>query len=253
MKKLTSILAVILLLALAVVPFTLPASAEESPFWVSHFNDVSVEGAGVVITDEAYNTNQAWRINVSFAPVEGEEGVYEIVYIYNYLQSGADVVTDTAPVPEGGFVYQINSGNDYPSIGMEGPDYTSPSCNAMIADAQTWAVGDKFTFNNLDLEGLAVSTTTPDTNWYDDAYVCTTTYSKVVDSGLLPPESTPADDESTPADESKPADESVSADASSDVSEGDNEGGSNAWIYIAVAVAAVAVVVVVVVVAKKKK
>lgn len=257
MKKLTSILVVTLLLAVAVMPFALSASAEEAPFWVSHFNDVTVEGSGVVITDESNNTNQAWRINVSFAPVEGEEGVYEIVCIYNYLQNGAGTFTEIAPVPEGGFVYQLNYGNDYPSLNMDGPDYTSPSCNDMITDALTWAVGDKFTFTNLDLEGLAVSTTTPDTNWYDDAYVCTTTYSKVVDESLLPAESTPVEDESAPAsDESAPeTDESVPASASDsdDVSKGDNEGGSNTWIYIAVAVAVVVAVVVVVVVAKKKK
>ncbi len=259
MKKSISIFVVALLLAVAVLPFALSASAEEAPFWVSHFNDVTVEGAGVVITDESSNTNQAWRINVSFAPVEGEEGVYEIVYIYNYLQSGAENVTDKAPVPEGGFVYQLNSGNDYPSLGMDGPDYTSPSCSNMITDALTWQVGDKFTFTNLDLEGLAVSTTTPDVDWYDDAYVCTTTYTKVVDESLLPSESDPADestpaDESAPASESTPADTSVPADNSADNSaSGAEEGGNTVlWVVLGV-VAAVVVVVVIVIVSKKKK
>lgn len=255
MKKLVSILVVTLLLAVTVMPFALSASAEEAPFWVSHFNDVTVEGSGVIITDESNNTNQAWRINVSFAPVEGEEGVYEIVYIYNYLQSGADSVTDMAPVPEGGFVYQLNYGNDYPSLNMDGPDYTSPACNDMITDALTWAVGDKFTFTNLDLEGLTVSTTTPDVNWYDDAYVCTTTYTKVIDDSQLPAESDPVD-ESAPADDSKPADESTPADTSvpADTSaEAPAEGGNTVlWVVLGV-VAAIVVVAVIVMVSKKKK
>lgn len=259
MKKLVSLFVAALLMVVAVVPFALTASAEEEAvFWVSHFNDVTVEGSGVIITDESYNTNQAWRINIGFAPVEGEEGVYEITLIYNYLSSGADQVTDTVPVPEGGFVYQLNYGNDYPSLGMDGPDYTSPSCNDMIAVAQTWGVGDRFTFTNLDLEGLTVSTSTPDVFWYDDAYVCTTTYSPVVNSDLLPSESEPADDSSAPADDkSEPADESAPADTSAPAA---NNSGSaeepasnNTWIFVAAAVAAVVVVVVVVLVVTKKK
>ena len=63
---------------------------------------------------------------------------------------------------------------------MDGPDYTSPNCNNMIADALTWKVGDKFVFEGLDLEGKTVPTSTPDTNWYDDAYVCTAKYAAYV-------------------------------------------------------------------------
>lgn len=258
MKKLLSIFVAAFLLVVAVVPFALSASAEESVFWISHFNDVTVEGSGVIITDESYNTNQAWRINIGFAPVEGEEGVYEITLIYDYLSSDASQITDTVPVPDGGFVYQLNYGNDYPTLGMVGPDYTSPSCSDMIAVAKTWSVGDRFTFTDLDLEGLTVSTSTPDVMWYEDAYVCTTTYSTVINSDLLPSESEeesePASGESAPADDKS---EPVADDSDASVPTSDNE--TNVPVtgivigIIAGVVAVVAVVVIIVVVAKKKK
>ena len=153
---------------------------EWKPFFLSHFDNVTVEGAGVVFTDDATNTNHAWRIHVVFAPIAGEENAYEIVDIIDYLQSDASKVTKTPVIPEGGFAYNLNYGNDYPSLGMGDTDFTSPNCNNMIADALTWKVGDKFVFEGLDLEGKTVPTSTPDTNWYDDAYVCTAKYAAYV-------------------------------------------------------------------------
>ncbi len=153
---------------------------EWKPFFLSHFDNVTVEGAGVVFTDDATNTNHAWRIHVVFAPIAGEENAYEIVDIIDYLQSDASKVTKTPVIPEGGFAYNLNYGNDYPSLNMDGPDYTSPNCNNMIADVLTWKIGDKLMFKNVDLEGKTVPTSTEGTNWYDDAYVCTAQYAAYV-------------------------------------------------------------------------
>ena len=153
---------------------------EWKPMFVSHFDNTTVEGAGVIFTDNAKNTNYAWRIHAVFAPIAGVENGYEVVDIINYLEASADKVTKTPVIPEGGFAYNLNYGNDYPSLNMDGPDYTSPNCNNMIADALTWKVGDKFVFEGLDLEGKTVPTSTPDTNWYDDAYVCTAKYAAYV-------------------------------------------------------------------------
>ena len=159
------------------------AAVEWKPFFLSHFDNITVEGAGVVFTDDATNTNHAWRIHVVFAPIAGEANAYEIVDIIDYLQSGADKVTKTPVIPEGGFAYNLNYGNDYPSLNMDGPDYTSPNCNNMIADVLTWKIGDKLMFKNVDLEGKTVPTSTEGTNWYDDAYVCTAQYAAYVPGG----------------------------------------------------------------------
>ncbi len=273
MKKLISLLTVSVLLALAVLPFAFTVSAEEGEtamLWVTHYNTADFEGAGVIVTDEGYNKRQDWRLNISFAPVEGTEGVYEIVDIKNYLGSDANGVTEKAPVPEGGFLYQLNMGNDYTSTG--GEKFTSDSCTNMIATAQQWQLADQFTFANLDLEGMTPSTTTPDLTWYNPDYVCTTTYTKVIPGSILPNVSDPTDDNSSApeADVSVPADNSVadtsvpatdnsvadtSASAVSDTSAGNNDDGNDntVWYIAAAAVAAVVVVVVVVVILKKKK
>lgn len=157
-----------------------PTVGEPSMFWVSHFNDGFVEGSGVIFptTDEA----GGWWIHVAFQPVEveGLENVYEIVEITNGL---ADGTAAKVAVPEGGFVWAANYGNNYPAINSDGSgiDYTSPNCNDGIAAATLWMVGDKLQFTGLDLEGMTIPTTTADVEWYDDAYVCTATWAYVVE------------------------------------------------------------------------
>ncbi len=158
----------------------LPLVGEAEMFWVTHFNDGTSEGAGAIFTET--DTAGGWWIHVAFAPaqVEDLENVYEIVEITNGLSDGS---ATTVAVPEGGFVWAINTGNNYPTINPDGSgiDYTSPNCNGMIASAQLWRVGDKMQFAGLDLENLTVPTETADTMWYDDAYVCTATWAPIND------------------------------------------------------------------------
>ncbi|MBQ1254429.1 MAG: hypothetical protein IIX91_01455 [Clostridia bacterium] len=158
----------------------LPLVGEAKTFWLTHFGDASVEGAGSIFT-QSYS-GAAWWFHVAFVPVtvEGAENVYEIVAISNGLSEGSATPLD---IPEGGFVWAINTGNNYPAINADGSgiDYTSPNCSAMVADAQLWRVGDKIQLNGLDLEGLTVPTETADTMWYDDAYVCTATWAPIND------------------------------------------------------------------------
>jgi hypothetical protein len=156
----------------------LPLVGEAKTFWLTHFGDASVEGAGSIFT-QSYS-GAAWWFHVAFVPVtvEGAENVYEIVAISNGLADGSATPLD---IPEGGFVWAINTGNDYISLGMGDTDFTSPNCSAMVADAQLWMVGDKIQLNGLDLEGLTIPTETADTMWYDDAYVCTATWAPIND------------------------------------------------------------------------
>ena len=156
----------------------LPLVGEAQLFWVTHFNDGSSEGAGAIFTET--DTAGGWWLHVAFAPVtvEGAENAYEIVAITNGLGDGLATAVE---VPEGGFVWAANYGNDYISLGMGDTDFTSPNCSGAIDTARLWMVGDKMQILGLDLEGLTIPTDTADVIYYDDAYVCTATWAPIND------------------------------------------------------------------------
>ncbi len=171
----------------AKAPAKLPtATIEMKDFFISHYNDSYVEGAGVVMT-ETYS-GAGWWIHVSFKPVEGKTGVYEVVETSNGLADGSGTAL---AIPEGGFVYAANTGNDYPALGMEGEDYTNDAVNASIELVKTMTVGSQWIFEGLDLEGKTIPTTTPDTNWYDDGYVCTAKIGAYVEGAVIPGDDEP--------------------------------------------------------------
>jgi hypothetical protein len=87
-------------------------------------------------------------------------------------------ITDSPEIeiPAGGFIYAINAGNDYPSLGVAAPDYTSPSCSMMWQRINDWKIGQRFLFNNVNIASGEIPTTTPLVKWYDDGYICTATY-----------------------------------------------------------------------------
>ena len=181
MKKLLAVfLAVLFVLPMAVFQgsaVTLAPSDGWSDMWLTHFNTQYSEGSGAIVLDEEFNVHQTWKINYAFAPVAELPGVYEIVEINNSLDGSAN---DVAAVPDGGFIYSLNYGNDYTATGGT-INYTSDSCSNMINSVKDdWAVGDRFQFKNLNLESLVAPTLTPTTNWYDDAYICTAKYRKYV-------------------------------------------------------------------------
>ncbi len=184
MKKLLAVLLAAVLVASMCFVFV-SAEGEElapdystKPLWVTHYGDITAEGAGTIMT-EAYD-QCVWYDHYAFAPIEGATNAYELVETSYGV--GAGTGTPLA-IPEGGFVYLLNSGNDYPSLGAgyEGlPNYTNAGVNAAIEMARTWTVGDKFAFEGIDFEGSTVPTTTPDINWYDEGYVCTATVTPYV-------------------------------------------------------------------------
>ena len=158
-----------------------PAESSEEPaataqmFWVTHYNDGFQEGAGSIFTET--DTAGGWWIHVAFKPVEGAENTYEITEITNGLADGSAA---TVALPEGGFVWAANYGNDYPTINPGDPsaiDYTSDNCTNFINYATTWAVGDQFVIEGVDFEN--VPTSTPDVKWYEAEYICTATIAEV--------------------------------------------------------------------------
>lgn len=170
MKQSLSLLLMLCMLLSVIAPTAVIAepSAETEVFWLTHYNDGKVEGSGVIFTSE--DTAGGWWLHVAFAPIDGVKNAYEIVEISNGV---ADGLASPVAVPEGGFVWASNYGNDYPSLGMGDTDYTNYNCTAAITRAFAWAVGDQFVIEGVDFE--TIPTSTPETLWYDDAYVCTST------------------------------------------------------------------------------
>lgn len=146
-----------------------------TPFWVTHYNK-QAEGAGMIFT-EAY-TDCTWNYHAAFAPVAGTDA-YEIVEISNGIEDGTGTPLS---IPDGGFVYMLNKGNDWPSLyamdpvtysyAATYPDYTNDSCDAMIAAVADWEVGDQFVFTNIDIANKKIPSPTPYLNWYGDSYKC---------------------------------------------------------------------------------
>ncbi len=166
-------------------------AAEWKDLWLTHYNNNTVEGSGVVFT-EAY-TGAGWWYHVAFAPVEGSKNAYEIVAVSDGTPDGNGVAQ---ALPEGGFVYCLNYGNNYGDV-----DYTSENVNNMIADVKdNWKIGDKFVFKGIDFANKTVPTTTPDVEWYKDGeYVCTAQY-KVYEPAI---DDVETDDESEDESEDK--------------------------------------------------
>ena len=167
--------ALVALTVCACFAFGVSADTEEKkPIWVTHFNDSTVEGAGVIFTDSASYQGCAWWLHISFAPAS-EVGVYEVKEISDGTKEGEGT---PLAIPEGGFVYAANYGNNWPALGDSGkPNYVTEACSGCIDGLKASVqVGQKYHFYGLDLENKTVPTTTSDKNWYDEGYVCTAEY-----------------------------------------------------------------------------
>lgn len=250
MKRFSAFLLALIIVCLA-VPFAGVSAAETKQFWVTHYNDIYAEGSGVVFVQQYSDCE--WCDHYAFSPVEGKTNVFELVETSYGVGTG---VGKPLAIPEGGFVYVVNSGNDYPALYEQDPvtynwckgkpNYTNESVNAAITNAKTWVVGDVFVIEGLDLANKALPTTTSDKNWYDEGYVCTATIAAYEEKAET---STPVENESE--------DEAPEAE-SSEVS---NDDGSDKdvdvlaivlWSIAGVAVVAVIAVVIVLVLKKKK-
>ncbi|MBQ0092901.1 MAG: discoidin domain-containing protein, partial [Clostridiales bacterium] len=187
MKKVIALVLAVVMLTSVICCLGISASAEggATMFWLTHYNDGNVEGAGTVFTET--DEGGAWWHHVAFKPIEGVANAFEVAEI----ALGSDGEGTPLTVPEGGFVYAVNIGNNWPELceGLTGTGttwYDDPAHLAMPnyvtiggTDAFAWAgsltVGDQFVFTGLDLEGKVVPTTTPDKDWYEEGYVCTAT------------------------------------------------------------------------------
>ena len=274
-KLLVLVISAVLLLS----AFAFPAAADEpvwTEFWLTHYNDSSAEGAGVVFTT-SYSGGGWWN-HVAFAPVEGLENVYEVV---DYCAGDGNAVP--LDIPEGGFVWATNVGNNWPALfeqygatgdGASGqwfddathaayPNYvTNGSQNAWTVSGMM-LIGDKYIFEGIDFEGLTVPTDTPDKMWYDEGYVCTAKFALYVEEaagGDDEPESeaevsenvTESEADTSVETNESVADTSVEADVSEEVP-AEEDGLSTGALIAIIAAVVVVIAAVVVIVAKKKK
>ncbi len=237
------------------------------PFFLTHFNDVLVEGASVIIT-RPYGTEQGdpsdagWWTHIAFAPIAAHEGMYMVTEV----STGgiADGSAKPLTVPEGGFVWLANYGNDYSANG--GVKYTNAAVNAVIEIAKSLEVGRVVCFENVDIEGQDIHNINGKTYYYQEGYVFNSKiHLMMTDDELLindepseEPSQTPESsepDESSEILESSEPDESKNPESSApDTSKAPdtaNEGSFPWWIIVVVAVVAIAVVVFIII--KKKK
>ena len=151
---------------------------EEQPiegemFWLTHFDNRGVEGAGTIFTG-TYDGCE-WWLHVAFKPVEGLDNVFEVV---QKDMNGGSGKAKTLPVPEGGFVWACNGGNDY-ITGENDPtrlNYTNAGSKAAMALARQMQIGEQYIFSGLNLNTREVPTTTPHIDYFAPEYVCTARY-----------------------------------------------------------------------------
>ncbi len=243
--------------------YTLKATDD---FFVTHFDNIGYEGASAIMT-EAY-TGGAWWLHIAFAPVEGEEGMFVVTATQSGIGDG--LLTEPLEVPEGGFVWCTNLGNDNTSTG--GINYQTATIRHAIEIGQSLEVGRVVCFENLDLEGKDIHNVNGlTTMWYDSGYVFNSKIHIMLNDGeeLEPdepseepsqepsqnPESSEPDESSEIPEESETPDESEKPESSapdtSKAPDTTDEGSFPWWIIVVVAVVAIAVVVFIII--KKKK
>ena len=117
MKKILAIvLSAAMLVSLLAVGIFAASAEEESAadwkeFWLTHYDDDTREGAGVGFSTAFYLPY--WRC-YGFKPVDGTEHSVEIVALETKDTNGSEVA-----VPAGGFVFAINTGNNWPQLVAE--------------------------------------------------------------------------------------------------------------------------------------
>ena len=159
-------------------------------FWVTHFNNNTVEGAGTIFTN-AY-TGCAWWLNIAFKPVEGLENVYEVVEKSDGASNGSGKALD---IPEGGFVWAINNGNNYVSIYGDEHDvnFSNQASRDAIAAGRKLKVGDMIQISGINLLTQQIPTTTEYIDYYSSAYVCTAKFAMYDPNAVVEPEYTLGD------------------------------------------------------------
>ena len=172
MKKIAFVLSLALLLPLmASVAVASGYGAETNKLLITHIdaNYAGHEGTGIVYTSSKDGT---------IAPYGSFDWWYVAVFEWNSndkCYAVSKVVTtlgtskSTTKIPENGFVYCCNTGNDYPSLGDNSkPNYKTDAINDTCAYIAKLKKGDKVYLYGTDLINATVDTN--EELWYTKAF-----------------------------------------------------------------------------------
>ncbi len=233
---------------------------QSDDFFVSHFNEV-YDGASVIMTKEYANCD--YWLHIAFAPVEGQEGMYQVTAMQNGLTDGS--ASTPFEIPEGGFVWCMHSGTDNSATG--GINYNTATITHAIEVGKSLDVGRVVCFENVDFEGEDVHSVNGLTvMWYDSGYQFNSKIHIMLNDGEDMPSDESSEDvsseepsvapESSDDEDSNEEESSVSPeskDESSNVPATNDQSGSFPWWIIIAVVAVVVIAVVVFIIIKKKK
>ncbi len=172
MKKISFILCVALLLSVF-APYALAETygGDSKKLLVTHINVnyAEYEGAGVVYSSSSDGTiasygGFAWWNVIVFGWNSSEK-----CFVVESVNTSMNVDKSTTKIPENGFVFCCNTGNDYPSLGDNSkPNYQTQAMKDTCDFVTSVKVGDKAYLYGTDLLNATV-----DTNgelWYSKGY-----------------------------------------------------------------------------------
>lgn len=243
------------------------------PFFLTHYNDVIAEGASVIMTRPYGKTkgdpsDANWWTHIAFTPIAAHEGMYMVTEVST--NGVADGLATPIEIPEGGFVWIANYGNDY--SGQGGIKYTNTAVNNVLAIARSIEVGRVVCFENVDIENQDIHNVNGRTYYYQEGYVFNSKiHLMMTDDEILasdessdepsqepsqtPESSEPDESSEQPENSEAPESSEKPADTTSDTSKApeQTDDASFPWWIIIVVVAVIAVAAVVFIIIKKKK
>ena len=180
MKKTIRLMSFVLILLVLTSIFPLAGFAygtDDSKLIVTHLNTSSPEGAGVILTPLTGTTVGSgfdWWVLVTFDWSEADS-----CYKVTNVQPEMNVNKSSTVIPETGFVYAVNTGNNYPylynqdpvkyAVHKNKPNYRTTRTDNSFNYAKALTVGTKAYLYNTDITNLVVLDNGH--NWYAEDYV----------------------------------------------------------------------------------
>lgn len=180
MKKLALVLCLALLLpTFCVIAGAADYGTDTQKLVITHINETaSYEGAGIIYTKSSDGTLTPygtfdWWYSVSFEWSDSDG-----CYVVSAVNTATGTAKGTTVIPENGFVYCINTGNNWPELYAQdpvtyasyadAPDYTSPHANDSFAYVANLKIGDKAYLYGTDPVNNVISNN--GALWYSDDF-----------------------------------------------------------------------------------
>ncbi len=170
MKKLAFLLCFALLVPLFCI---LPVSAAtEYKFGINAVNTIVTEGQVMLLTPSYGATVDAKGNNYSWCKVavfdwSESDGAYVLISLDNNLGNG---MQKSAIIPPNGFAISVNLGNNYPALGMSGPNYTNEIANNVFNNIDKIEIGTKVYLTGIDLANSKFDYTGDISKYYTSAF-----------------------------------------------------------------------------------